>query len=123
MAPFDQTEFLLEIRGDLKLLASMAKLFIATAEESLSEIEASIGDEKRFCRAIHQFRGSLGAVHAGVSYQLACEMENAGLANELDKLRDLFPALVAETHELVDALRPLAVWPPKMPDAHGTNQN
>lgn len=118
MAPFDQAEFLVEIRGDLQLLASMAKLFIGTAEESLRKIEGSFGDAKRCYRAIHQFKGSLGAVYAGPSYQLAIGMESAALAGEIVRVKELFPALVSETEKLTEALRPLAVWPPQMPGAN-----
>jgi HPt (histidine-containing phosphotransfer) domain-containing protein len=115
MAPFNQTEFLIEIRGDLKLLASMAKLFIETADEALSEIESSLGDPKKLYRAIHQYRGSLGAVHANAAYNLASRLEQAVLSEDLASARDLLPALREETARLVEALQPLSIWPPASP--------
>jgi HPt (histidine-containing phosphotransfer) domain-containing protein len=98
------------VGGDSELLEEVAKLFLDTAPELLSQVREAVADRNApsLERAAHTLKGSVGNFGAEAASEAAHRLEKMGRAGDLTGAEEALAALEREMDRLQPALAALS---------------
>ena len=106
------------ILGDDVLLADLATIFVQSLPDCKARLRFSVqGHDAMMLReAAHQLASRLGYFQAEGLRELAKRLEQCGITNQLDGMRDAVDQLTQGLDELVGELRQLTQLPLRIPE-------
>ena len=94
-AVFDEEELLKRLMGDRELGRAVIAGFLEDIPQQIDTLKQRLGegDAPLVSRHAHTIKGAAATIGAQVLREVACTMEQAGKAGELDRAANLFSGL------------------------------
>ncbi|MGA9672077.1 MAG: PAS domain S-box protein [Terracidiphilus sp.] len=107
IAVFDSFDLLKRLMGDHQLAVAILKGFMEDFPSQLSKLKRLLveGNSTGARIQAHALKGSAATVSAGILRTVACEMERAAAAGDMDHLGELPPRLVEEFERFKNTLK------------------
>jgi two-component system, sensor histidine kinase and response regulator len=117
-AVFDRAAALARVDDDAALLREMAKVFVASYPQQISEIQQAIdkGDPQALITAAHTLKGPLGIFAAHAAYEAALKLETIGHQGDMSQAQEAYTSLQRAMECLIHALATEAECPWLSPD-------
>ena len=105
--PVDFEALMRRVESDFDLLQRVIELFVETAPQILTEIDAAVarGDRDAIVRSSHSLHGAMLSVAAVPAAQAASRLEHASQESDLEEIATLLADLKQESTRLLAALR------------------
>jgi two-component system, sensor histidine kinase and response regulator len=106
---FDEAALLARFKGDARLVAKLARLFLADQSRLMANIEKAVAgrDSAKLARAAHVLKGAVGNFAATRAVEAAGKLEAMAWADELNGAEKVLVALRAEVASVTRALETL----------------
>jgi two-component system, sensor histidine kinase and response regulator len=103
---FDEAALLARFKGDARLAARLARLFLADQSRLMANIEKAVAgrDSAKLARAAHVLKGAVGNFAATRAVEAAGKLEAMAWADELDGAEKVLAALRVEVAGVTRAL-------------------
>jgi HPt (histidine-containing phosphotransfer) domain-containing protein len=107
---FDEAALLARFKGDARLTAKLARLFLADQSRLMANIEKAVAgrDSAKLARAAHELKGAVGNFGAARAVEAAGKLEAMAWADELDSAEKVLATLRVEVAAVTRVLATLA---------------
>ncbi len=105
---FDRADFMRRLMDDESLAAAMVESYLADMPAQLDKLKAAIaaGDADAAGKVAHRIKGASASMGAVAFRDAAHELETAGRAGDLAKVRSVYPELTRQFETLKKCLKP-----------------
>jgi PAS domain S-box-containing protein len=106
---FDEPSLLKRVGGNKALMQRLVKEFLGDTPSQLSILRKHLedGDAPSARRQAHKVKGAAATLSAGALREVAYQAEQAAMANQLERLAELLPAIESEFERVKAALQPV----------------
>jgi HPt (histidine-containing phosphotransfer) domain-containing protein len=106
---FDEPSLLKRVGGNRALMQRLVKEFLGDTPSQLSILRKHLedGDAPSARRQAHKVKGAAATLSAGALREVAYQAEQAAMANQLDRLAALLPAIESEFERVKAVLEPV----------------